>query len=157
MADQDLKSISKKNLKKIISEGNLNALISSEEGVAFFNSYLNDKPDFNKYWTFYNSASEIAANIENKEQHLCLIKQCFQKQIATGADSDYRIDGCLSRSIVDNLSKSINKGDSDKLQETFKSLKDSAFDHLNQQVFLHLIPEFNKEYNCRRNKSCDLS
>lgn len=158
MADQGLKSISPKILRKIIREGKLSALISSEKGEDFFTSYLGDKPHFNKYWIFYKSASEIVANFENKEQHLCLIKQCFEKHIAIGADSDERIDECVStRSAVENLSKAISEGDTEKLQETFKGLQESAFEYLHQQAFLPLVPEFVKEYNSRSNKgSCEL-
>lgn len=54
MADQALKSIPKKVLKKIVRHGKLSALISSNEGREFFNIYLSDPqnphPEIVKYW-----------------------------------------------------------------------------------------------------------
>ncbi len=158
MADQGLKSIQTKTLKEIVRGGRLRGLISSKKGEDFLNSYLDDKPNFNKYWTFYKSASEISANFENKKQHLSLIKQCFEKHIAIGADSDERIDECVStRSSVENLFKAISEEDSEELEKKFEVLKQRAFDILDEKVFPDLVPEITKEYKSRSNKgSCDL-
>lgn len=157
MADPDLKSIPTKTLKKVVSECQLGALVSSDEGQAYFDSHLSRYPEFNKYWTFYKAVNQIILNSDNQEQLLESLKQSFFKHIAIEADSEDRIDSCLkNRSVVDNLSKAINESNSEKLLENFKILQESSFEYLNKQVFHSLLPQFNSEYSSRR-KSCDLS
>ncbi|KAI9555373.1 hypothetical protein GHT06_017888 [Daphnia sinensis] len=151
MADPDLKSIPTKTLKKVIREGKLSALISSDEGQIFFQSYLIKHPQFKKYWTFYNSVNEIVSNQDNQEHQLVAIKECFEKHIAIGADSEDRVDGCLSnRVIVENLSKAISENDSENIHTTFKGIQQSAFDYLNKEVFRLLIPQIDLEYSSRK-------
>ena len=158
MADPDLKSIlgqiPSETRKKVIREGKLSALLSSDKGQAFFESYLSHHPQFNKYWDFYNSVNEIILNSENQEQQLDLIKLCFEKHISKGADSDDRVDACFQNSAdVDNLSKAINERNCENLQGILREKQQSAFDFLNQEVFLLLLPQF-KSVTPRN--TCDL-
>lgn len=157
MADPDLKSIPTKTLKKVVRECKLSALISSDEGQIFFRSYLIQHPEFNKYWTFYNSVNEIISAPDNQQHELIAIRECFEKHIAIGADSEDRVDRCLSnRVVVENLSKAINENDSENIHTIFKGIQQSAFDFLDQQVFLPLIEQFSSEYSSRKNKYCYL-
>lgn len=156
MADPDLKSISKKTLKKVLQECSLSALLSSDEGQTFFKSYLSHHPEHSKYWDFYNSVNEIILNSDNQEEQLDSIKQCFEKHISIGADSEDRVDVCFqNRADVDNLSKAINEKDCKNLQRILKEKQQSAFNHLNQEAFLPLLPQFRE---CISHKTtCDLS
>lgn len=158
MAPLDPKSIPKKTLEKVLRECHLSALISSDKGRTFFESYLINKlPEFNKYWTFYNSVNEITWNSENQEQLLVCIKECFEKHIAIGADSQDRVDACLgeNRIVVKKLSKAISEKDIENLCTTFKDLQKSAFQHLNKEVFGGLVEVLNSEYSSRKSR-CDL-
>jgi hypothetical protein len=157
MADPDLKSIPKKTLKKVIQECNLSALLSSDEGQAFFKSYLSHHPEHSKYWDFYNSVSEIILNSDNQEQQLDSIKECFEKHISIGADSEDRVDACIqNRADVENLSKAINEKDCENLQKILSEKQQSAFEYLNREAFLPLLPEF-KGCTSKKTSYCDLS
>lgn len=141
MADQALISLPKKALKKIIREGKLSALIASDEGSNFFDSYMISHPEFKKYWDFFNTANNIV-NVQDSTQKIELARNCFDKHIAIEADSNDRVDACLkSRSAVDNIEKAIINQDSAGVSNFFQSLKDSALEILDQKVFQTLIPQ----------------
>lgn len=158
MADQELKHIPRKTLKKVVSECNFEALITSNEGLVYFESRLSHYSEFNQYWVFCKTVGGFVDSDQELTDKLSSIKECFEKHIAIAADPDDKIGCCLSnRSEVENLSKDIKNKDEKCLQE-FKRLRQSAFDHLKENLFLpKLMGELKEEYNSRHSKVCDLS
>lgn len=141
MADQALLSLPKKALKKIVREGKLSALIASDEGSNFFDSYMVSHPEFKKYWEFFKTATNIV-NTQDSSQKIELAKSCFEKHLAIEADSDDRVDACVvNRSALDNIEKAIINQDSPAVNSVFQSLKDSALEFLDQKVFKTIIPQ----------------
>lgn len=163
MAEQALKSIPNKTLKKIIREGKLSALVSSIEGKDFFDNYMrnaqNPHPEFVKYWDFYELVA-VLSSADTAEKQLEIAEQCYSKHIAIEADSDTRIDSLLDRSSVNEIKKTIAtcKQESTSPVESFVVLQKSSLEHLDQHIFRPLlIPVFDKEKDQRLSIGCGLS
>lgn len=156
MADQELKKVPTKTLKKVSRECKLEALITSEEGRTYFESFLRDHPEINQYWVFYKTVDGFGNSEDQKlTDKWESIKKCFEDHIALAANSEDRIDACLNRSIVDKLSKQIKQEDDNCLQE-FVNLKEFALQHLQTEFFKSSIPKLKEEIKHRSSKSCHL-
>lgn len=159
MANQELKNIPRKTLKKVVSKCNFEALITSKEGLIYFESRLSQYPEFNQYWVFFKTVGEFVDSDKEIISKLDSVKQCFEKHIAIAADPDDRIGNCLqNRNEIEELSKLINNSEAIHCHQKFKELRESAFQHLKDNLFVpKLMGDLNTEYNSRHSKVCDLS
>lgn len=157
MAEQALKSIPHKALKKIVREGKLSALLASTEGRAFFDQYLRDKPEFLKYWEFQNLVTELTS-ADSLAQQLDLADRCYREHIAIEAEN--RIDEVLDRSIVNKVKKTLDtcRQEEKNPSEPFQNLAEKSLEHLDQQVFRpNLILALSSAEKKNRPIQCDLS
>lgn len=157
MAEQALKSIPHKALKKIVREGKLSALLASAEGRAFFDQYISDKPEFLKYWEFHNLVIELTS-AHSLAQQLDLADRCYREHIAIEAEN--RIDEVLDRSTVTKVKKTLDtcRQEEKNPSEPFQSLSEKSLEHLDQQVFRpNLIVALNSAEKKNRPIQCDLS
>ena len=164
MAEQALKSIPNKELKKIVRGGKLSALVSSVEGKHFFDSYMknpdNPHPEFVKYWDFYELVAALSTTAGGPDQQLELADQCYSKHIAIEADSGNRIDSLLDRNTVKDIRKTLAtcKQESASPVEAFLALQKSSLEHLDQHIFRpYLVPVLDEEKKKRLSIECGLS
>ena len=106
MADQALKSIPNKTLKEVHKVGKLACLLETSQGRTFFDLYLNDRPEFAKYWTFYTTAGNIEQS-QSVEEQLQLAEDCYSRHVAIEASSEDRVDWVLNRSKVNKIKTEI--------------------------------------------------
>ena len=160
MAEQALKSIPNKALKKIIQQGTLASLLATAEGKRFFEVYLKDPQnphsEFSKYWDFYVEANSFN-DLNNLAEELDHADECFKKYIAIEAEYDHRIVNVINRATVNEISKSITicKENNNSPKKVFLELQTSSLDYLESKIFRpYLISVFQTEKDHRMNICC---